>query len=77
VQKLAKKAKLPKSILRLQMENFKKLWRGSFKQVMGLDGRMKSSRSLGYESDKDLLNSEEACRQFFECHMVSCDETLV
>jgi hypothetical protein len=65
VRRLAKKAKLPKSIPRSQMENFEKLWRGSFKQVMGLDGKMKSSRGLGYESDKDLLNPEEACRQFF------------
>jgi hypothetical protein len=44
---------------------------------MGLDGKMKSSRGLGYESDKDLLNPEKACERFFECHMTSCNETPV
>lgn len=71
MSRLANKAKCPKAISKREMERFEKMWSGSIKTFMGLDGTLKRTRGLGENSEDDLPNLEEHCRNSLHCKILA------
>jgi len=69
---LLKKFKCPKAKEKSEMKRFEELWNGSIRRVMGLDGEVKSTRGLGYNSEDDILGPNEYVNNFFESRRVAC-----
>ena len=63
---LVNNAKLLNNISKRDMKRFEKLWSGSMQTVMGLDGTMKKTRGLGYNSGDDMPSLGQANRDFFK-----------